>query len=247
MKVIYALCLILLASCTKHATVTRDSVGTLVQNVQMETYQLNEVEWFVGKRKEAKVTQSVIFFVGMPKVKEDDLRYLIEQKGIDAWIVRLILVRAGKEQDLGSLYTLFQPVSKGRRGTVAGPASSVTIKLYYAAAYASERFRSFKCPAFNHNKRITNMSISGENDPFEISVQGGMPYHEKSQLIELTPSSFNGGHTLVGEYFLEIAPYSSKTKQIFSSFKRLPMSVHIKEEESISIDSCAGEHPEIEQ
>lgn len=248
MNVINALCLLLLFSCTKYASVTRDSVGTLVQDVEMEIYQLNDVDWFVGKKKEHKITQSITFYVTMPKVSEDDLRFLTEQKAIDSWIVRLILVRAGKTQDLGSLYTLFQPISKGRRSTVpAGPATSVTVKIYYAAAYASERFRAFRCPAFRHDKRISSMSLSGENTPFEIAIQGGVPYLEKSQLIELTPSSFNGGHTLVGEYFLEIAPYSTKTKQIFSAFKRLPMSVQVKEEEAVTIASCAGEHPEIEQ
>jgi hypothetical protein len=222
-------------------------VGTLVQDVQMEITHLNEIDWFVGKRKEEKITQSITFYVNMPKVQEDDLRYLMEEKGIDAWIVRLIMVRAGKTQDLGSLYTLFQPVSRGRRSTVAaGPATSVTIKIYYAAAYASERFRAFRCPAFEHNKKISSMQINGEDTPFEISIQGGVPYLEKSQLIELTPSSFNGGHTLIGEYFLEIAPYSSKNKQIFSGFKRLPMWVQVKEEESVSIPSCAGIHPELQ-
>ena len=246
MKVIYALCLILLSSCTKYATVTTESVGTLIQGVNMEVFQLNDIEWFVGKKKEKKISQSITFIVTMPEVKEDDLSYLTEQKGIDAWIVRLIERKSGEDRDLGSLYTLFKPRVSGR-GAQAGPASSVTIKIYYAAAYASERFRSFRCPAFEHNKKITDMMIEGEDEVFEMVTTSGTPYNEKSQLIELTPSSFNAGHTLIGTYFLEIAPYDTKRKMIYAAFKRLPMHVTIKGEESVSIPSCAGVHQELDK
>lgn len=246
MKVIYALSLILLCSCTKYATVTTQSVGTHIQNINMELFQLNEIEWFVGQKKEKKITQSITFVVGMPKVKEEDLNYLYQQKGIDAWIVRLIEKKGGEERDIGSLYTLFKPRVSGR-GAQAGPASSVTIKIYYAAAYASERFRSFSCPTFGHNKKISSMTIDGEDETFEIMTSAGFPYHEKSQLIELSPSSFNAGHSMIGDYFLEIAPYDAKRKMIYSSFKRLPMSVRVKGEDAISIPSCAGIHPELDK
>ena len=244
MKVVFAMCLILLGSCTKYAPVSRDSVGTIIQDIEMEVYQLNEIEWFVGKRKEEKITQSLTFIVSMPKVKEDDLDYLREKKNIDAWIVRLISRKSGEERDLGSLYTLFKPQRAGR-GHSGGPAASVTIKLYYAAAYASERFRNFKCPAFSHNKKVDRMSIEGENTPFELMVTAGAPYGERSQLIDLTPSSFNAGHSLIGDYYLEIAAYNSQKRIVYSPFKRIPMSVAVRSEEAINIQSCAGERPEI--
>lgn len=244
MKVLFAL-LLTLISCTKYADVNRESVGTIISDIDMELYQLNEIKWFVGKSKEKKVTQSITFIASMPKVEEEDLKYLTENKGIDSWIVRLIVRKGGEERDLGSLYTLFKPRFEGR-GAASGPASSVTIKIYYAAAYASERFRAFKCPAFEHNKRISNMSIRGSAEPFELIILASSSYKEKSQLIELTPSSFNGGLSLVGEYFLEMAPYDSKRKLIHSSFKRLPMSISVKEEEAVEIPSCAGVHEELQ-
>lgn len=241
----HLLLLLTLISCTKYAEVNRDSVGTIISGINMEMYQLNEIEWFVGKKKEKKVTQSITFISSLPKLEEDDLKYLTETKGIDSWIVRLIVRKGGEERDLGSLYTLFKPRLEGR-GVSAGAASSVTIKIYYAAAYASERFRSFRCPAFEHNKKITSMEIRGSEEPFELIILASSPYKEKSQLIELTPSSFNGGLSLIGEYFLEIAPYDSKRKLIHSSFKRLSMSISVKEEESVEIPSCAGVHEELQ-
>jgi hypothetical protein len=242
---LHLLIFLTLLSCTKYAEVNRDSVGTIISGINMEIYQLNEIKWFVGKQKEKKVTQSITFIASMPKLEEEDLKYLTESKEIDSWIVRLIVRKGGEERDLGSLYTLFKPRFEGR-GASAGPASSVTIKIYYAAAYASERFRTFKCPAFEHNKKISSMEIRGSAEPLELIILASSSYKEKSQLIELTPSSFNGGLSLIGEYFLEIAPYDSKKKLIHSSFKRLPMSISVKEEESVEIPSCAGVHEELQ-
>lgn len=244
MKAIF-LTLLLCFSCTKYAGFDRDSVGIQIEPVTMKISHLNEVEWDVGKRKEETITQSFTFITDLPKIKKDDLTYLSEQKGIDAWILRLVVVRGSESQDLGSLYALFQP-RKVSRGVQAGAPSSVTMKVFYAAAYASQRFRAFNCPAFSHDKKISSMDILGSNDDFSITVGQALPYNEKSQLVELTPSSFNGGNSLVGDYFVEIAAYDSKRKMTLSSFKRIPMYVKVASEESIRIKSCDGVHPEIE-
>jgi hypothetical protein len=244
-----ALCLILITllsySCTKYADINKNAVGIEVSPVHMEIANLNDAEWFVGKRKEKKISQSFTFIVGMPKVREDDLQYLTDHRGVDAWILRLIAIRGSEAQDLGSLYAQFKPRKIGR-GESGGATASVTIKVFYAAAYASERFRAFRCPAFGHNKKIESLQIVGENEPFFLTIGQSIDYKEKSHLIELSPSAFNGGNSLTGDYFVEIAAYNSQKKTIHSSFKRIPMSVSISQEEEINIPSCLGVHSEIE-
>ena len=89
------------------------------------------------------------------------------------------------------------------------------------------------------------MDIMGENEEFSLSVNQVTPYKEKSQLVELTPSAFNAGNSLVGNYYVEIAPYNSKKKQIYSSFQRIPMYISVSEEESVNIQSCEGVHQEL--
>ena len=208
------LTLLLCLSCTKYAKVSKDAMGIHIDEIDMDISHVKEVEWRVGKRKEEKITQSFIFVVDMPRVKQDELDFLLETKGIDSWIVRLIAMRGSQKQDLGSLYTLFRP-RKLSRGVTSTAATSASIKVYYAAAYASERFRTFKCPAMNHNRKLNSIKVKGDHSLFNISVEASSPYQEKSQLIELTPSSFNGGHSLTGEYYLEIALYDSVHKQIY--------------------------------
>lgn len=239
----FFLTLLLCYSCTRYAEVSRDAIGVHIEPVQMEISHLNEIEWNVGMKKEEKITQSFTFIVDMPKIRQDDLNYLEENRNVDAWILRLIVNRGSETQDLGSLYTLFNP-RKVARGAQAGAASSVTLKVFYAAAYASERFRSFKCPALGHNKKISSMKISGSNDDFSLTLSQALPYNEKSHLVELTPSAFNGGNSLMGEYYVEIAAYDSKKKLIHSAFKRLPMNITVSGEDSVRVKSCDGIHQE---
>jgi hypothetical protein len=245
MKAFLFLTLLLSFSCTKYATFTRDAVGIQIEPVKMQISHMNEVEWHVGQKKEKTITQSFTFIIDLPEVKQDDLDYLSEQRGIDAWILRLIVNRGSETQDLGSLYALFRP-QKFSRGGPTGAPSSVTMKVFYAAAYASERFRSFKCPAFGHNRKISDFGIKGDNEDFTIAVSQAVPYLEKSHLVELTPSSFNGGNSLVGDYYVEIAAYDSKKKMILSAFKRLPMHVSVGSEELVRVQSCDGIHSEIQ-
>lgn len=238
------LSLLLFYSCSKNAELNQTGVSFQIRPIQMEVSHLNDIAWKVGLKKEYEITQSITFITDLPKMKEKDLEVLTKHKGIDSWILRLIVNRGSESQDLGSLYAMFKPKRFSRTTSGNKATSSVSIKIYYAAAFASEKFRSFSCPAFSHNKKIKEMSIEGTNEEFSLSLGQSLPYNEKSHLVELTPSAFNGGNSLLGDYFIEIAAYDSINKIIHSSFKRIPMHVSVQREESINMESCSGIHPE---
>src|SRR5690606_35854424 len=75
-------------SCTKYATLNKEAVSLQINSVSMEISHLNEIEWLVGMKKESEVSQSFTFIVDLPKLRSDDLDYLIEKKDVDAWILR---------------------------------------------------------------------------------------------------------------------------------------------------------------
>ena len=243
MKVLL-LSLLVMYSCSKNAKLSRETASAHLDGVVMKVSKLNEIKWPAGFRQEATVSQSITFIIDTPKVNQDDLDYLIEERGIDSWIIRVIAYKSGEKQDLGSLYSLFRPKKKSRTWTDA--ASSVAIKIYYAAAFASEKWRLAKCPPLGHNRKITDLRIEDTGEPFSLSVGGGQQYNEKSQLIELTPSSFNGGMSLAGEYYFEIAPYNSQKKVIYAPFKRIPGKVVVASEVSVAVPSCNGVKTELE-
>ncbi len=236
---------IVMYSCTREASLSRETASAHLDHVVMPVSHLSEIKWPAGFRKEAVVTQSITFTIGMPKVEQDDLDYLISQRDVDSWIIRVIAYKNSEKQDLGSLYSLFRPRKLSRTST--GAASSVAIKIYYAAAYASERFRNSKCPPLGHNKKIKSMRIEDTKEAFSLAIEGTQSYLEKSQLIELTPSSFNAGMSMQGEYWFEIAPYNSKKKEIHAPFKRIPGSIIVEKEESVAVPSCNGIKSELEE
>lgn len=225
-------------SCSRQAELNKTGAQTELQGIKMEISHLNEIEWRIGKRKAKEVTQSITFIVDLPRVSKDDLDYLMKEKNMDAWILRLIAEKGSKQQDLGSLYAPLKPkkVSRGFPSSI----SCVSLKIYYAAAYASERFRSLECPAFGHDKKISDMEIQGDNESFSLLFGSTSSYPERSQEVELTPSSFNAGNTLEGTYFIEVAGYNSAQKNLVSSFKRIPMKVVVQDEEAIHLSECAG-------
>ncbi len=244
MKVLL-LSLLVVYSCTKESNLERDTASAHLDGVQMPISKLVEIPWPVGFRKEAKLTQSIAFTIAMPKVDQDDLDYLMDVRGVDSWILRVIVYRNSIRQDLGSLYAPFRPKKLSRTST--GAATSVALKIYYAAAYASEKWRNSKCPPLGHNKKIKQMKVENSKEPFSISIEGAQSYQERSQLIELTPSSFNGGMSLMGEYWFEIAPYNSQNKTIHAPFKKIPSMIFITQEETVSVPECSGVHPELEE
>jgi hypothetical protein len=244
MKALF-LTVLLATACTKYSPVTKDAMGLRVSDVSVNISHLTEIEWPVGKKKEIILSQSFSFLVEMPRIRENDLEHITNTKGVNAWIIRMIVQRGSEKQDLGSLYAPFKP-QKILRGQSAGAAKNVSLKVYYAAAYPSERFRFFNCPAFSHDRRISKMEVRGEAKPFDINIEKITSYPEKSQLIELAPSSFNAGNSLVGDYYLEIAAYNSDKKVIHGGFKRLPVYLSVIEEEREQVKSCAGEHPELQ-
>jgi hypothetical protein len=243
MKVLF-ISLLMLGSCTRYAEVSREGISTSIRGIEMEIKDLTSNKWKVGQNRASKVSDSISFLLELPKLKESDLDFLTARFGVNAWIIRVIYKRGSFEQDLGSTYTLFRTPQLGRISRGGGPAGMVTLKVFYAAKYASERFRSFKCPAFGHNKLITDYQINGESAPFEINLNHVTTYEEKSQLIGLTPSAFNAGHSLQGNFYVEIAPYDSVQKKLHGSFKRIPQHISVLREETVHVQGCAGVSPE---
>jgi hypothetical protein len=224
-------------SCTKKAEFNSAVLNPQFSNVEMPLTHLKPIEWRVGVKRKHEITQSFTFILNLPNADQEDLLFLENQRGIDSWIIRVVSEKGSKSQDLGSLYAPFSPRHLSR-GVETRASKSVSIKVFYAAAFASERFRHSHCPEFGHNLEITKLAIMGDNSPFNISLGSSTSYPERSHLIELAPAPFNGGHELTGNYFLEIAPYNSKKKIIHAPFKRIPQYISIQEEVIKPIDRC---------
>ncbi len=108
MKAVFLLMFFAL-SCTRYAEFNKNNFTLEITPVEMKITHLKEIKWPVGEKREQKISQSFIFFVDLPKLRIEDLDYLIKERGVDSWIVRLIVERTSKIQDLGSVYAIFRP------------------------------------------------------------------------------------------------------------------------------------------
>jgi hypothetical protein len=232
-----------LAGCTKKAVLQRDGVGVRLSEVTWNVPTTSEGVWKVGRIYRDTVSKSLNVVLALPPIEEDDINYLNESFGIDAWLVRIIQSNSqGSRIELITLYAPFRGVQKGRASTQ--PMKAISFSLTYAAWAISERFRRFQCPAFSHDRRLNDWQLIGEKTHTEFPIAFAGNYSEKLTVSELVPTALNIGNTMVGDYYFEVALFSSSKKQIYSPFVRLPQHVHVSSEKTVSVDGCAGIHSE---
>lgn len=234
-----------LAGCGSDVEVVKDGVGVHLKNVKFEIKNLAEGTWKVGKLYRDTVTKNLTPVLGLPTFSDSDATFLRKRYQIDAWIIRVIQSNAqGSRIELVTLYAPFRGAHKGRTSDLE--VKSVSFSLTYAAYAISERFRRFQCPAFSHDRRLKDFEVTGKSEPLEIVIRENGFFSEKIQMNELVPLSLNIGNSMVGEYSFEAALFSTSKRKIYSEFKRLPISVKVFNERSVSIDGCLGIHPEYE-
>lgn len=239
----FLIALLSFVGCTKSAAIKRDGVGVELTGLDWGIASTAEGRWKVGKYLKNTVTKNLNFVLELPRIDGDDREFLATTYKIDAWLIRVFQANAqSRRMELVTLYAPFVPRTSAR--SAGQPMKSVAFNLTYAAAAMSERFRRFNCPAFSHNKRLDDWAVTGERTPVSVVVQPQGSFNEKLKVSELVPMTLNAGNTLVGEYTIEVALFSTATKQIFSSFRELPQGLKVLAEDSIEIDGCAGVHEE---
>ena len=234
-----------LSSCTKSTTVHKDGASTRLSDLQWKSSKLVEVTWKVGRSLRDIVSRNLTTVIELPNIDEDDEEFLQKTYGIDAWLVRITQITpASARIELGTLHVPFRGATKGRGGGLR--VKSVSFSLTYAAAAMSERFRRFNCPAFSHDRRLDDYEIAGEQKPIEMVVVASSSYEEKLKPNELVPTNFNIGHTMVGEYVIEVALLNTHAKKFYSSFHELPFHIKVSREKTVNVEGCAGVHEEYE-
>jgi hypothetical protein len=231
--------------CTRKAELQRDGVSLVITNAHWKVSKLIEGTWKVGKLSRDLVSRNLTVILDLPVLEGDDENFLREKRNVDAWLVRVVQSSATNSRiELGTIYVPFRGQVMGRSHSTS--VKSISFALTYAASAMSERFRSFTCPAFSHDKRLDDYELEGPQAPVEVAVGPGMKFEERVQKTDLVPNTFNVGHTMVGEYHFEVALYSSGEKRLHSTFQKLPFTVKVRREKSVTIEGCAGVHPELE-
>ncbi|MFP5459466.1 MAG: hypothetical protein ACLGG7_12090 [Bacteriovoracia bacterium] len=232
-----------LLACTKKAELKKDGVGVELAGLVWEIASTSEGRWKVGKHLTNTVTKNVNFVLKLPKIDSADMEFMASTYKVDAWLIRVIQTSA--QNGRMELVTLYAPfIARTAARSPGQMMKSVSLNLTYAAAAMSERFRRFNCPAFSHNKRVDEWSVIGDMAPISLVIQPQATFSEKLKPSDLVPMTLNVGHTMVGEYTIEVALFSTATKQIYSSFRQLPQGLRVSSEYAIQVDGCDGVHEE---
>lgn len=234
-----------LSACTKKMEVHKDGASTRLSKVTWKVSKLLEGTWKVGRTLRDVVSRSLTVILDLPLIDDDDEEYLLKTYGIDSWLIKVTQINSSTSGiELGTLHVPFRGMNKGRAGGLQ--VKSASFALTYAASAMSERFRRFNCPAFSHNKRLDDYKVEGNEDPIEIVVMPGRNYDEKLKANELVPTMFNIGHTMIGEYRIEVALLNTGERKFYSSFKELPFRIKVSTEDSVELDGCSGVHEEFD-
>lgn len=227
------LVLLLLFSCTKHHKLHSKNGIFYFKDIKNSLSNLKEIDWNVGKQRKENVSKGFRFSIGLPSISEKAQKTLGRKYGIDSWVFRISRLKRGATQSLGYLYFNHKNINRTTQ--------SFTASIYYTSAAVSKRFRLFHCPAFSHRKKITKLSIDSlKDESLDIYVRPLERVAAAVTHMRFAPMILNGGLSMEGGYFVEYALYNSKSKQLYSKWKKVDGFIQVKKERSISIPSCIG-------
>jgi hypothetical protein len=231
--------MLLMMGCQKYAQFEEVQKIIYIRDFKSEITRVNLEEWKVGQNRSQVVSKGFLVEVSMTPLEEEHAVRLTELYGINSWIVRILKVDGPRRKEVGYSYIPFFS-SNTRTGRSFVEISSITFKINYAAAI-SGNMRSFKCPAFDHNRLITNGEIQSYDAGIDsIKTTPVFGIQKPVELNQLVPPVFNGGNSLQGKYQVELALYDSAKRKVFGSWAPAKGQVNIEYEKQIGIVGCAG-------
>ena len=239
-KSFYALvALLVLSACSRDTKVTITDASTMIEVEQSGIVGAADLPWSVGRpQRGAKVSKGIRLEVAMPDLSESELLEMHETFGLDSWVAKINRVQNGNRELLGYFYV---PLIYQRESSIsARSVSTGVIQILYSAAAPSKRFGEFPCPAFGHNLKVGDTSLS-DGDKATLTATKGRksPLSAKLEKLEFGAVAYNGGKSLTGIYWVELALFDSSTNQMLSDFNRLGGVLQIHSEDSIAIKGCS--------
>lgn len=229
-------------SCSDKALLEKSPFNSRLSGLQWSIDKVSEGTWKVGPRYRQMVSKNLVLVLSLPTIAKEDMSYLQQTYGVDSWVVKIIQLNPEGRMELAQLLAPFYSQPKSRAGQLT--IRAVSFALTYAASAISERFRRFQCPAFSHSRRLDEWKVVGEPNTLDMTINSRGRFTEKLVTSELVPIALNIGHSMIGEYYFEVALYGSHRKELYSPFQRLPQSLKVIREETVEIEGCAGVHQE---
>lgn len=116
-----------------------------------------------------------------------------------------------------------------------------SVGVYYAASSISTRLDNLPCPALDHRLVIEDSDLidnKNQNNLWVTSAVDKKQLTAKVQMISYSPITLNGGMSLKGEYYIDLALYNTATKYRVTSWVTVSNYVSVAKEENVVIKGC---------
>lgn len=243
MKFILVLIILIFQSCTKYSDYK--SMGQNTASIipeGLEIYDYGVISWKVGKNYRQEVSKGFRIQFKLPSLEDKDLDDLVNKKGVDSWVLKVIQDGVRGKRVLGYVYYPLAVKASARQTTKKRQVKAGAVSIYYASASMSRRFENFKCPAFNHSKEIDEIKLysSGSLDRILVSAVEDRSIGGKVESYGIAPAVFNGEMVLRGRYTFALALYNSAEKKLKSNFTTIPQTIEVVREIEKEISGCSG-------
>jgi hypothetical protein len=238
MKMISLLALVLLFGCSKKTELILQKQKVVgLENVETFIEDIKVVDWKVGDFRAHTLSKGFLLMVKLPHLSTSQIEQIVGSTSIDSWVLRFHKKTDHGSRILGTTYVPFvREYANG--GTRTNNQEGIYTNIYYAPAALSGRLENLKCPAMNHRRVIDRWSMNKSESPKKVIISFSNQLSETPAISGIMPEIFNGDMSLIGEYFVEIAFYSSKSKILYSDFVQIGNTVIISAEKEIEVKSC---------
>ncbi len=235
--------LIILSACREEAKYTPGKYNSAtIYASDLKLTEVKVIDWKVGPGFKTVISKGFQLVFNLPLLSNEAANELYEKQKVNGWVLRVIKNGARGRRVLGYMYYPIKHSGKGRLSFGGQQIKNGAIRVFYAAASMSSRFRSFKCPAFEHNLKIEGIKITDEGParPFLVSSVTDKRIPGKIEKFSLRPIIFNGEMRLSGSYSLELALYNVEGQLRKSNFVKIPGEVIVTSELPVVIKGCQG-------
>lgn len=213
--------------------------------------EVRDIPWKVGKYKKQELSRGFRISFELPKLGDSEWKSLHNNNGVSGWLIRLRKKSNMRNEILG--YFAVEMISPKPGSEFLYRVSSsdkASIGINYAASSISTRLDHLPCPAFDHRILIDEIEVT--HRPVGRKLWVTSPADERTigakvNLISYSAVSVNGGMSLIGEYYIDLALYNPKQKLKKSSYIELANHVSLTKEENVVIKGCENfQVPDVE-
>lgn len=242
-KVFLLLFFLIFSSCQKYSQFKEVNGTITILPTVSKIEAINVVKWRVGPRRKQLVSKGIEIKIRFPVLSREHLDHLLEKSNVNAWLITVRKNNLVRSQVMERAYIpLVVPgTEKARYRARVRQMKNGYVTIFYADAAVSSRHANFACPAFRHNKLITEVALEetvAQNSPIILRPFKKDKVLSKVNEFNYQPEPVNGEKSLEGRYTIEIALYNSKTKTILSNSYRLSQYAKVLKEKEVAITGC---------